>query len=115
MFAKRDGILIAVEAMLFKLCFTPLWWSKFGLFFIQCSFGYVLHKKSKTAFLAIFFYGGGTWHIDPPSDYPDKNRSSTYHSVLQDTTEWDGPSDEPQVWHDKDPSMLKGPERREYA
>jgi hypothetical protein len=33
---------------------TSLWWSNFGLFFIRYSFGHVLHKKSKIAFLAIF-------------------------------------------------------------
>jgi hypothetical protein len=38
--------------------------------------------------------------------------------VSQDATEWGGPLDEtgkPQVWHDKGPSLLKGPERREYV
>jgi hypothetical protein len=55
MFAKKYGILIAVEAILvINYALTYLWWSNFGLFFICCSFGHVLHKKSKIAFLAIF-------------------------------------------------------------
>jgi hypothetical protein len=55
MFAKKYGILVAVEAILVNYALTSLWWSNFGLFFICCSFSHVLHKKSKIAFLAIFW------------------------------------------------------------
>jgi hypothetical protein len=38
---------------------------------------------------------------------PGKNKSSTSTCVSYEATEWGGPSD-----YDKDPSLLKGPERR---
>jgi hypothetical protein len=50
MFAKKYGILVTMEAILVKLCFNLFVVVKF----IFCSFGHVLHKKSKIAFLAIF-------------------------------------------------------------
>jgi hypothetical protein len=55
MFAKKNGIMVAVEPVWLNYALTSLWRSNFDLFFIRCSFGHVLHKKSKIAFLAIFW------------------------------------------------------------
>jgi hypothetical protein len=51
MFAKKYGILVAVDAILIKLCFNLFVVVRFWPIFHM----YVLHKKSKIAFLAILW------------------------------------------------------------
>jgi hypothetical protein len=67
MFAKKYGILVAVEAILIKLCFN---------LFVVVKFWPVLHNYVRV-FLVMYFirspkllflqFWGVTWHIDSPT------------------------------------------------